>query len=185
MLNCYPEEFKERGGLTALNAGHLKERLQYTSRPIFYEEDDLKKIAAGVVDPEVALLDPGKNWIKATGSETYAEIPKTDDIDHWCQTSLKLIDWRGDMKPIASKNMLRMVRMKNPKFGAGAKAWVVFSDKPDTPGAIDRFDPRTFDDTAKENVPLIAMADGTYLRAKDFDDLILSHAVRSGQCPAH
>ncbi len=40
------------------NLHKIKQRLLYTSRPIFYEDDDLQRLAAGVVDPRTALLNP-------------------------------------------------------------------------------------------------------------------------------
>lgn len=62
MIGAYPDYY--------LDARRVKERLQTTSQPLpryngfNQKNEDTKKIAAGVVDPHLALLDPRQHWIR-------------------------------------------------------------------------------------------------------------------------
>ena len=90
-MNCHPDSYVEEG---ELKAHKIKQRLLYTSRPIFYEDDDLRRLAAGVVDPRTALLNPAKSWMLAPGETSYQVVPATPRS--WCMEKITLTDrsWR-------------------------------------------------------------------------------------------
>ncbi|MDX1195334.1 hypothetical protein GOL96_30085 [Sinorhizobium medicae] len=182
MLNCYDTLYRENDGQLELKAGMLKERLQYTSKPIFYDQTDLRRLAAGVIDPEAAFLDPSKNWVKLAGSSKYETFEPENDVDHWCQKNVSMVNQDLQSKSSSTGNILRMVRTTIP-YAPDERFWAIYSDVPNVPGKIIRFDPRTFGDIEAEKQPLLAKADGALLAPKDFDDLILAHVLRSGPCP--
>jgi subtilisin family serine protease len=182
MLNCYPERYRDIEGQSELKSDYIKQRLQYTSNPIFYEEADLAKVAAGVVDPEVALLDPSKTWIRMAGEDDYQEMSGDADVDHWCLTNWTMIDGQLRSLTNSSKNILRMTRIANPNSAEDTRSWVIYALVPGRKSEVIRFDPRNFQDPNAESQPLLARADGTFLHPKDFDDLVLAHTLRIGTC---
>src|SRR6185295_15563589 len=54
LVSAWPDHYK--------TAESVKERLQYTATP-FPRLDDGKRIAAGVVNPKIAMLDPDKDYL--------------------------------------------------------------------------------------------------------------------------
>jgi hypothetical protein len=185
MINCYPRHYRGNSAQRELLSNVVKERLQYTSRPIFYEPDDLKRLAAGVVDPQAALLDPGKTWVKLRGQRDYTELSGDDELTHWCQDKIVLVDRNGDApdRPPSTKNLLRMVRTTVPGGILGnEKPWVLYSLRPVEPRGIDRFEPRVFESPEMEDEPIARKKNGEFLHPVDFDDLILSATLRRKQC---
>lgn len=177
MINCYPRHYRQDTGENGLLASVVKERLQYTSKPIFYREDDLNRLAAGVVDPQVALLDPGKTWIRLKGTTDYTELSGDQELVHWCQDKIVLVDENGDPpeKSPSSTNLLRMVRTNFPGGILGIdRPWVIYSLRPGEPGKIDRFEPRVFEAPEMEDQPIARKKNGEFLHPSEFDDLILS-----------
>lgn len=181
MLNCYPERYKDMEGQSELKSDYIKQRLQYTSKPIFYEDADLAKLAAGVVDPEAALLDPSKNWVRMAGDDKYQEMSGDGDVDRWCLKNWKMTDQQMQSMTNSSKNILRMTRIANPNVDE-KRSWVIYSMVRNRKSDIVRFAPRNFEDPNAESQPLLALVGGTFLHPKDFDDLILSHTLRIGPC---
>jgi hypothetical protein len=144
-------------------------------------------VASGVVDPQVALLDPEKDWIKLKGAQDYTELTGNDDIAHWCEKKIELVDDNLVAKSAAAQNVLRMVRVMVPGGILDNPApWVIYSlDKtPGQPVTIQRFDPRVFEDSAREDVPIARKKGGDLLYPHDFDDLVLAKLITSKPCPA-
>ncbi len=187
MVNCYPDYYRDGGPEESLNSAVVKQRLQYTSKPIFYKAEDLARVASGVVDPQVALLDPEKNWIKLKGAQDYTELTGNDDIANWCEKKIELVDDNLVAKAAATQNVVRMVRVIVPDGMLGQPApWVLYSlaKTPGQPVAIQRFDPRVFEDAERENVPIARKKSGDLLYPRDFDDLVLAKLITSKPCPA-
>lgn len=186
MVNCYPDYYGDDGPDQSINSAAVKLRLQYTSKPIFYDREDLDRVATGVVDPQVALLDPEKNWIKPRGAQDYTELSGTGDIANWCQPKIDLVDKNLAAKSTSTQNLLRMVRIIVPGGILGKPApWVLYSlaKAPGQPTAIQRYDPRVFRSDDKENVPIARKKSGDLLYPRDFDDLILTKRITSESCP--
>lgn len=170
MTNCYRDHFQESGGDGALETHLIKQRLLYTSRPVF-RGDDLKKLEAGVVDPVAALLDPEENWIKWRGERDYAKL----DFAHWCSPKITTADNSEEEKSFTSKNVLRMVRMKFPGGIQGDESPWVFYSYLDEDSVI-RFDPRVFVGDGDET-PIFATTNGDKVSPSDFEDLILEETI--------
>jgi len=71
MLGAWPDSYN--------SSQAIKSRLQVTSRPVPPNRDGstnpaADKIAAGVVDPMLALLDPSRHWLKLGGTWKPAKI---------------------------------------------------------------------------------------------------------------
>ncbi|NMO19224.1 S8/S53 family peptidase [Pyxidicoccus fallax] len=120
MMSCH-SSYKWR-------ASTVKRRLQFTSRPLVIQQE-AAKLAAGIVDPEIALLDPRKNFLKKK-NEARTELQSFG----WCRSSFRLIHpTLGGTLPdgdIPVEDVYRIVRLKEP--GAGEKTrWVVFRKPPE------------------------------------------------------
>lgn len=185
MINCYPKHYREASGEKGLRAGEVKARLQYTSRPIFYDPDDLGRLATGVVDPQAALLDPGKTWIRLRGESDYTELSGDQEPVHWCWNKIVLVDDNGDPpdRSPSTQNLLRMVRTTVPGGILGNdRPWVLYSLRPNEPGSIDRFEPRVFRMPEMEDQPIARKRNGEFLHPSEFDDLILASTLRARSC---
>ncbi len=170
MTNCYRNHYQESGGDGALETHLIKQRLLYTSRPVF-RGDDLKKLEAGVVDPAAALLDPEVNWIKWRGEKDYEKL----DFAHWCSPKIITADNSEEEKSFTSKNVLRMVRTKVPGGIQGDESpWVFYSHLDED--SVIRFDPRVFVGDGDET-PIFATKSGQMVSPADFEDLILDGTV--------
>ncbi|QND18591.1 S8/S53 family peptidase (plasmid) [Rhizobium leguminosarum bv. trifolii] len=79
MASCYPSSYNAQ-------PYQLKERIILASRPIA-EETANEHVAGGVIDPEVSMLDPRKDWLKLKESPVRAVA-----FVKWCSDRLKLDD---------------------------------------------------------------------------------------------
>jgi subtilisin family serine protease len=106
MLSYYSDDYAD--------PGTIKTRLQVTSRPIAALTDgspnpDAAKIAAGVVDPVLALLDPSKHWIKENGSWRHVRIRS------WSSAGMSFRDSRsGQIFVVMGNYIRRIVRTPEP-----------------------------------------------------------------------
>lgn len=130
MVSRYPDSFSR--------PEYVKSRLQYTSRPVF-EGQDAKRLAAGVIDPAVAMLDPEKDFLVPLVGTT-REI----EIDKWCSATLELFDptngRRLESGPVYTRDIFRMYRVNRADPGAKPQ-WIVYTKKPWKPGEVVRIGP--------------------------------------------
>lgn len=106
-------------------ASRVKERLQYTATP-FQDASDRDKIAAGVVNPTLALKDPTKNYADLTDpGKGLEEIA----IDGWCETSLTVLTPDGNLVENGHLFTNRIHRIVQAGSGQ-RRQWSVFADKP-------------------------------------------------------
>lgn len=113
MTQCYPDHyigFSKR----------LKERLMLTSFPGVVPSA-AEKVAAGVVDPYLSLLDPTTSWLKISGGNLH-EV----GVRHWCGGQLSMTDEFGNPDPDLSvdlSSVKRIVNMSDQKFVAIRSFW--------------------------------------------------------------
>ena len=135
MVARYPNSFNR--------AEHVKSRLQYTSRPVFAGQD-AKRLAAGVIDPAVAMLDPEKDFLVPLLGST-REI----EIDNWCTQTLELAD-PATGRPlrdgtVRTRDIFRIYRV-NRDVASARPRWIIYAKKAWTnaPGDVMRIGPGTF-----------------------------------------
>jgi hypothetical protein len=156
----------------------IKYRIQVTSRPISPTSDgasnpDADKITAGVVDPTIALLDPTKHWVKASGGSWRAV-----KIRKWSSDTLMLMDQQGYPHSVSVKQLLRLT-----KTYSNQDLWSVYYDRGRSPGGniaeIGRIDLiQKFDSTTVEFCD-----DAVAKTLTGFDDLIIRlSGVASNEC---
>lgn len=152
-------------------AKYVKIRLQVTSRPIpprndYTENSDAGKIAAGVVDPVLARLDPTKHWLKDGGSWKSVKISK------WPVATIGVTNMVGKRVDVKRDAILRISRTKLAKGGAPS-LWTyyvnAFKAKTGPPGDVDRYD---FLKTITPST--ITLCDGTTISADKIEDFIVS-----------
>jgi hypothetical protein len=148
----------------------IKRRLQYTSRPAFFEETR-RKLAAGIVDPHVALLDPQKKWFLPTGGRKHV----TASTFKWCTSQVTLKDPYDNNEPIgqaSTTSILRMVRVNLP----ATQGWVLFTVGQKA-GEVMQIGPGVIDMES----PLAAI-DGESYNAADLADLLVYAGNGSTSC---
>jgi hypothetical protein len=114
MIGRYKDVYKD--GLA------VKKRLQVTTYPANWSDDDAKKLSVGIVDPRVALLDPSKTWIKENG--------KWRDIDIKPLTATELFNYRdGDLETPAAFSSVGLLRVMRTTEGKPAeRRWDFYVD---------------------------------------------------------
>jgi subtilisin family serine protease len=92
----------------------VKRRLQATSRPMVDDNGDLvpsaEKIATGIVDPRLAILDPSRDWRKTANG--WGEIR----VKRWTKPSAAFADPANNREWIDLARVQRVVRHKGGKF---------------------------------------------------------------------
>ena len=110
MVECWPDSYYRQ-------PDKVKFRLQLTSRPSLGE--DSAKIQAGIIDGQVAILDPEANWrfLLSDNGDHYQKF----DPAGWCDETIRLLDPddNSDLPPILTSTIRRVVRANN--------AWVIYS----------------------------------------------------------
>ena len=156
-------------------AYHIKKRLQITSRP-FGDSDEDGKLAAGVVDAKLALLDPRRHWIK----QNQQKIEAAGRVN-WCVNNLTLNhSQNGNPETFNVEYILRI--MNDQK-----QIWL-YRKKNDsareTIGDIEKLGPfmaRPQDQELSLFFAEIETQDGVKripFKLKDIEDLLLSGPVR-------
>jgi subtilisin family serine protease len=176
MISNYPRKFVE--------AADIKQRVQVTSWPFVIQADgtsnsDATKVAAGLVDPILALLDPAKHWLKENG------IWKEVKIKAWSAGSVTFRDRRtGDEFPVKLKDMRRVAQVSAKTGNIPAQVAVYYdrsheSEREDMSGEIRRIGPvvSTFGSTKAT----VLFCDGTAEKNLDaIEDLIVSVSGSTG-----
>lgn len=148
----------------------VKTRLQLTSDP-FMEESNASRLAAGVVDYNLALHNPEKHWFKSNNDPKFVEViaPK------WLVSEIQLLDphtLRSLGSPIRTRDIYRIMYRDDLCYiyAAGVK-----------PGEIQKFGPGKFSNVVgKELLQLKRVPDGvlTPYTLSAFKDLLLANTIR-------
>jgi hypothetical protein len=144
--------------------------------------EDRAKVAAGTVDPELALIDPTVSWLKTEGPADMAEIIPM----HWCDRSVTVTDADGKEKVIESKRIRRITGVGG---GDHVVKQLVYDDTDAFPGNPARWvmnmdGPGRLDDGALLAVRFKGRSDSCTLKAATVHDVILSEQVKHASCAA-
>lgn len=136
MLGAWPESY--------FNSSAVKSRLQVTSRPVPPNSDGSTnpaagKIAAGVVDPLLALLDPSQHWLKQGGTW------KAVRIRELAPTQIRFEDENGAQDEVPALALRRIVSLSDDTQAAYSNE-AVLNDIP--PGTVRRIGPTRVTDGA-------------------------------------
>ena len=154
----------------------IKSRLQVTSRPFPGELPEQERadarLAAGVLDPTVALLDPTGDWIKLEGADHTSQ-----PLRQWLQDKVAILDpvTRKDVagSPVSTRAIYRIVEVPGPD-GDARRHFVVFAKLDDQQGAVVRIGPGLIADETK---PLVETCAGRKLNLSEMEDLLLSFPI--------
>ena len=172
----------------------LKRRLQVTSAPILKKPEDLRRVASGIVDPAVALLDPEKVWFcKITTDnktrdtchiEEYTEIEK--ESFSWCVKKYEVANDDQSEKAQDTRSTLRIFRLGEvPETTARSSTFMIYVDPHDGESCnVYRRGPRMLQ---------IGQASGKLFQAKiggrlqsfmldDLKDIILPEEMKRSGC---
>jgi hypothetical protein len=158
MVARYPRKYKV--------SERVKLRLQTTSRPMVDENGDLvasaAKIATGIVDPRLAILDPDKDWLK-TGSGW-----KPVQARYWSKKSVAFVDAAGNPDFISLERVRRVVQHEGGRFTIYQTART--SSAAPVKGAIER---KHFFKIDEEEQPVeLKLCDGTAILLGDVRDFL-------------
>lgn len=107
-------------------ASRVKERLQYTATP-FPDAADREKLAAGIINPDLALRDPNKDFIDLTDLTGPLKDLEPVVIEGWCDGSLTVLTPQGNLVKdgyIYTSRVHRIVQV-----GSGQRRqWSIFAD---------------------------------------------------------
>lgn len=165
MINCHGDYYPD--------ATTLRQRLMLTSRSVF-DESEFRKLRAGIIDAEAALLDPSKHWLKRHGDTDYREIkPK-----HWCTPQVALTDPASgqllDEPTIDLKQVRGVARYARDPENADRR-WI-FLRQPsvhDTRRSL----PGAWQPAAK----LLQLDQGT-VQLQEIEHLLLARQIGKGEC---
>lgn len=152
MISAYPDTY----ALAKL----VKRRLQVTSWPLpagdGTAQADANKLAAGVIDPVLALLDPNKTWLKAGGWRSVAA--KSLSVD-----PLPLTDGYQNPKLIKADAILRLMKIGD-QFSVYTDRNLVGEGEVAEIGRLDGVSP--------PNKAVLVLCDGTQVKLSEIDDFI-------------
>lgn len=162
----------------------VKSRLQYSSRPVLSARDQ-RRVATGVIDPAVALLDPSKDYLqKLTGD--FSEIA----LDGWCVKSFTVTDPETGLplrdSEIRTRDILRMYRINRDDLGAPPR-WIIYTKIPwdPKPGAVRRVGPAAIavpGGSAGKAAPLLKPTGESPLSPGKFEDLLVRPSIGEASC---
>jgi hypothetical protein len=168
MITCSPTHYTNKPAA-------MKFRLQLTARPSLMAED-AKKVTGGVLDANLALRDPNKNWIKYSGAKYYSDFsPKG-----WCRDRLLMNGEDGGPLPegnVKATDVFRIVKWNN-------LWWLYEQDPRGAPHTAEIFKigPGSLD---SPQTPLLNMGDQDPLLMNQFEDVVLSSSLPvKGPCKA-
>lgn len=177
MKGCYPNRY--------VLPHQIKTRLQVTSRPFPATAPGQPRkdagLAAGVLDPDLALRDPAEDWVKIQGAPL-----QSIRIRRWAEDDIAILNPVSRQSvpgsPVRTKDVRRLVRVPGP--GAGAPdQWVVYSrvgfdDGNEHRGEVVRTGPGVLP-AGRESRTLLETCDGRKLAASQVEDVL----VRRGGPP--
>lgn len=144
-------------------AYQVKTRIEVTSTPLEFLGDPKQgaKLAAGVIDPLVATLDPGSDWLK----EPSGDWQKITGAEHaeafkWAEASLKA-DVIGGQKTIQLDEVWRLIQKGN--------RWMIYTGS--RRGPVQKIGPATFSPT--EQAKVLFRLNGKAMKLANVEDLLL------------
>lgn len=165
MVGAYPAYY--------LDARRLKDRLQMSSQPLprytaFNEKNpDIEKIATGVVDPYVALLNPTQHWIKQDAKWRSVRIKAL---------TITLLDNRGQITGGGQPWLRRLVRRGDI---VDPDAWTAFEQTRRDPSEPIG-DARTLYNVRPSKGSTVTLCNGTLIKLLALEDLLLAQAGWNG-----
>lgn len=126
VAKCYPSDFA--------TAAKLKRRLMVTSRPALAAEDQ-STVAAGIVDYDLALSDPGSDWYEAIGSSERQRVRAAA----WCAQEIDLT--LLDSNEVVRLSTSRIRRIYKAVLAGGQSAWYVYANAAAQPMEVVKFGP--------------------------------------------
>ena len=156
----------------------VKIKLQATSRPLPLRFDgtpnpDAQKIAAGIVDPILAQLDPSKHWLKQNG--TWEPIK----ISRWSTTNMNVSDTSGRTYGFRSSTVLRLVKTRT----SGRPVLWTFYVNAYKAGLGHPADVVRYDFIRSAGSTTLALCGGASVAVDKIDDLIIaSQGVQPDEC---
>jgi subtilisin family serine protease len=167
MMSGYPFPYRE--------AWRVKFRLQVTARPSLTGVE-ASRVAAGVLDPSLALLDPDNNYLDAGTGKLEPFSPKL-----WCAKTLDI--WNpatDDYESIRTEKVYRVLRTQSNE-------WVVFYTNDPKSGVVMKAGPGTIKDPDGDSA-LLLKSDNTTLTLNQVSDMLLAlpgvKEFTPGVCPA-
>jgi len=118
MVNCWPSYYQNE-------TAKVKFRLQLTSYPGLRSDmdptsDESRKVAAGVIDGKVALLDPRLAWLLAPSPGSITPEYKPIKAKSWCSQSIALQrDDNVPLDPVLTQYIRRIVKI--------GSEWIVYA----------------------------------------------------------
>jgi Subtilase family len=150
----------------------IKFRLQVTSKPLLSGAES-SKVAAGILDPVAALLDPDENYADTnTGSLDKLEPSK------WCARNLEFRDASGKTLPVPTTNIRRMFRVPSQQ------TWVVYYTENPLQGELLKFGPANLVDPAVGE-PLLISGKEVYTPSNLMDVILTLDGLKTypTKCP--
>lgn len=162
MLGRYKEDYR--------TPEIVKRRIQVTSQPTSWPSDDTTKLAAGTVDPVLAMLDPSQHWVKRSGE--WEAIP-IKSLTTAANGMITFSDGtNGVARDIYHRSALRFVR--TVEGSAADRRWEIYQEQSKAfptkylPAVINR---------VKDLVPTgepIVLCNNTKIAWSDISDLIIA-----------
>ncbi len=158
----------------------VKMRLQATARPLPLRPDgtpnpDAQKIAAGIVDPILAQLDPSKHWLKQNGAWQSVKIAK------WSAQNINIVNTNGRSSGFRSLTLLRLVKTRTT---AGVPVlWTFYVDAYKA-GLGNPADVARFDFVRNAGSTSLVLCNGSSVSLDKMDDFIIaSQGIQPDECP--
>jgi len=104
MKGCFPGDYYV--------PKYLKQRIVVTSRPIM-DKETIQRVAGGVIDPSVAMLDPAKDWLATIDGSV-----RSVTFSHWCDIGIRLDPDRDTEQYAQTRRTLRLTRADGDQFVA-------------------------------------------------------------------
>lgn len=120
MVAAYPERYRD--------PRYVKTRLQVTSNP-FLKKADGGKLAAGMVDFNLAMHDPSKDWFKKKGEASYTAVSNLK----WLRETINLPVSQNQVVTVRTKKIFRIVVRDDVCY--------VYTAERTTPGQIKKYGP--------------------------------------------
>lgn len=131
MSACYPLSYN-------FQPGKLKEQIILASRPLLDHDNELEgRVAGGVLDPAVSMLDPNKTWLKLKSQRDVRPV----EFKHWCDARLEYEQNEGDMRDSSNLRTARRLTtvhdsivVQHVKNGPQSSLWRQRGVKRERPG---------------------------------------------------
>ena len=160
MLARYPNAYR--------TSERVKQRIQITSRPMVDQNGDIvpsaAKIATGIVDPRLAVLDPGVDWHKNMSGWNRINVSK------WTKPTAAFVDAAGNKDYVDLSRVRRVVQHPGGQFTLYLSAR---AGSQGSRGAIER--EHFFQIDGDEDAAL-TLCDGSAIKLRD----VLDFLPRSG-----